>query len=180
MRFAEGIMLLRITDYPKLDAGKLMGIYAESNLENTRFFCPEESDKEVAVGRVESGFLSFLENEFFTWAKATCWVLERDGVWVSALRTSEVQSGVYYLEALETRPECRKKGYGSRLLSAVLEEMKSEGAFRLCDCVDKKNTASLKTHEKCGFRIVSEEGFDYLRGEADGYDFGLEYSYSGA
>lgn len=170
-------MLLRITNRSELDDRKLMDVYAESNLENTAFFCPEETDKKAAVSQVESGFLQFLENEFFTWVKATCWVLERDGVWVSALRTSVVQDGVYYLEALETRPDCRKKGYGSGLLSAVLEEMKSEGAFRLCDCVDKKNTASLKTHEKCGFRIVSEEGYDYLCGEADARDFGLEYSY---
>ena len=40
-------------------------VYAESNLENTDFFCPEEPDKEAAVRMVESGFLDFLKNEFF-------------------------------------------------------------------------------------------------------------------
>ena len=44
-------------------------------------------------------------------------------------------------------------------------------------CVGKKNAASLKTHEKCGFRIVSEQGCDYLHREADDRDFGLEYRY---
>ncbi|MBR0200707.1 MAG: GNAT family N-acetyltransferase [Oscillospiraceae bacterium] len=57
--------------------------------------------------------------------------------------------------------------------------MKRDGPFRLCDCVDKRNTASLKTHEACGFRIVSEAGFDYLQEEADNRDYGLEYRYDG-
>lgn len=68
------------------------------------------------------------------------------------------------------------RGYGALLLSGVLDAMKAEGPFRLCDCVGKRNTASLKAHEKCDFRIVSEKGYDYLHQEADDRDFGLEYS----
>lgn len=34
-------MLLKITDGQALDERKLMDVYAESNLENTDFFCPE-------------------------------------------------------------------------------------------------------------------------------------------
>ena len=40
-------MLLKITDGQALDERKLMDVYAESNLENTDFFCPEEPDKEA-------------------------------------------------------------------------------------------------------------------------------------
>lgn len=58
--------------------------------------------------------------------------------------------------------------------------MKAEGSFRLCDCVGKKNLASLKTHEKCGFRIVSQQGYDYLHGDVSPLDFGMEYQYSKA
>ena len=172
-------MLLKISDYSKIDRRKLMDVYSESNLENTEYFYPDEADKDPAVRKVESEFLHFLKDEFFGYAKAACWVYEEDGVWISALRTCEIQPGTYYLEALETRPDHRQKGYGARLLSGVLEEMKADGPFRLCDCVGKKNTASWKTHEKCGFRIVSEEGYDYLHGEADDHDFGLEYRYLG-
>lgn len=154
-------MLLKITDGQALDERKLMDVYAESNLENTDFFCPEEPDKEAAVRMVESGFLDFLKNEFFKEPEAVCWVLEEDGVWVSALRICRIPEGPYYLEALETRPDRRRQGYG----------------VRLCDCVGKKNAASLKAHEKCGFRIVSEQGYDYLHREADDRDFGLEYRY---
>lgn len=172
-------MLLRISDCGKIDQRKLMDVYSESNFENTAYFYPDETNKEVAVRKVESGFLHFLKDDFFSNAKAAYWVLEEEGIWISALRTCEIQPGLYYLEALETRPDRRQKGYGASLLSGVLEEMKADGPFRLCDCVDKQNTASLKTHEKCGFRIVSETGYDYLNEEADDHDFGLEYRYLG-
>ena len=84
---------------------------------------------------------------------------------------------MYYLEALETPPELRGKGYATKLLSGVLEAMKQEGPFRLCDCVSKRNAASLRTHEKCGFWIVSDEGYDYLNEETNDHDYGLEFCY---
>ncbi len=84
------------------------------------------------------------------------------------------------MEALETRPGFRRKGYGAELLSSVADSMKKNGSFRLCSCVSKENIASLRTHEKCGFQIVSEEGYDYLNGEADDRDYGMEYRYFGA
>ncbi len=172
-------MLLKIEDYRMIDQRKLMDIYSESNFENTGYFYPDERNKEAAVRKVESGFLTFLKDDFFRHAKAAYWVFEEDGVWISALRTCEIQHGLYYLEALETRPDRRHKGYGTFLLSGVLEEMKTGGPFRLCDCVGKKNSASLKTHEKCGFLVVSDKGYDYLHEEADDRDFGLEYRYWG-
>jgi ribosomal protein S18 acetylase RimI-like enzyme len=172
-------MLIKATNYSDLDPEKLMAVYAESNYENTDYFFPDEADKEAAVRKVEAGFLDFLQNEFFVQAEAAYWILEKNGVWVSALRTCQIQEGLYYLEALETRPDQRRQGTASSLLAGVTEALKKDGPFRLCDCVGKKNTASLKTHEKCGFQIVSEAGFDHLRQEADDHDFGLEYRSSG-
>ena len=141
------------------------------------YFYPDETDKDVAVQKVEAGFLDFLKNDFFEQDGTSYWILEENGVWISALRLSRIQTDLYYLEALETRPDQRGKGYAPLLLSSVVESLKKAGPFRLCDCVGKKNTASLKTHEKCGFRIVSDGGYDYLHKEADDHDFGLEYRY---
>ena len=173
-------MLLRIMKYCDLDGRKLMDVYSESSYENTDYFFPDEADKNAAVRKVEAGFLDFLKNDFFNLTDAAYWILEIDGIWVSALRTCRVQKGLYYLEALETRPDHRRKGYGAILLSSVADSLKKDGPFRLCSCVSKRNIASLKTHEKCGFLIVSEKGYDYLNEEADDHDFGLEYCYSGA
>ena len=58
-------MLLTITEYKDLDKRKLMDIYSESNYETTDFFYPDEADKDVAVQKVEAGFLDFLKNDYF-------------------------------------------------------------------------------------------------------------------
>lgn len=171
-------MILKITRYCDLDERKLMDVYAESNYENTDYFFPEETDKAVAVRKVEEGFCGFLKDEFFSRDGNAYWVLEENGIWVCALRLNLIENGLYYLEALETKPDCRKQGYATKLMNDVIEKLKSEGSFRICDCISKKNIASIRTHEKCGFRIVSDKGFDYLRNEADDYDYGLEFSYS--
>ena len=171
-------MLLRISRFDDLDERKLMDIYSESNFENTDYFFPDMRDKKEAVRRVEEGFLSFLKDEFFSQSGSEYWVLESDGVWVSALRLSRIEDGLYYLEALETRPDCRRQGHAARLLDGVIDELKKAGPFRICDCISKRNTASIKTHEKCGFSIVSEAGYDYLLNESDDHDYGLEYRFS--
>lgn len=170
-------MLIRITDFGSVDARKLMDVYAESNSENTSYFCPEESDREKAVRIVEEGFLNYLKNEFLASPGNALWVLEKNGIWVSALRTYLVSEGLYFLEALETRPDSRERGYGSELLSAVISALKETGSFRLCDYVHKANLASIRTHERCGFAKVSEEGYDYLQGETVPGSYGMEYAY---
>lgn len=170
-------MLLRITRYDDLDERALMDIYTESNFENTAHFFPAIVDKKDAVGRVEASFLNYLEQNFFTETGNTCWILEVDGIWVSAVRTYTIRPGVYYSEALETRPDSRKKGYAAQLLSGVLDCLKAGGMFCFYDCVDKTNIALLRTHEKCGFQIVSEDGYNYLTGESDDRDYGMEYRY---
>ena len=175
----ETNMLHRITCFSDVNERKLMDIYTESNYENTEYFYPDERDKEKAVKKVEVSFLDYLKSEFLTRPENTCWVLEENSIWCSALRTIRIQPGLFYLEALETRPDHRQDGCASRILSGVLDSLKQEGPFHLCACVSKKNIASLKAHEKSGFRIVSETGYDYLNKEENEQDYGLEYHYNG-
>lgn len=170
-------MLLQIKTFDELDKRRLMDVYAESNYENTDHFFPDETDKAEAVRKVEAGFSEFLKKEFFAAPESEYWILEENGAWVSALRTSRIKDGLYYLEALETRPDSRGKGYAVRLLNAVTDKLQGTGPFSLCSCVSKKNAPSIAAHRKAGFRIVSGEGYDYLRNEADAWDYGFEYRY---
>ncbi len=172
-------MLHRFDRFSDLDPRKLMDIYAEGNLENTDYFFPELTDKAEAVKKVEENFLKYLERDFFHTPNPSYWVLEEDGRWVSALRLNELKPGFYYLEALETRPDCRRKGCSFRLLTEVIEALKKQGHFEIHDCVGKKNKASLRTHQKCGFQIVAEDGYDYLSQEASVFVHGLAYTYEG-
>ncbi|SDB68867.1 GNAT family N-acetyltransferase [Butyrivibrio sp. INlla16] len=170
-------MLRKIMKYSDLDERKLMDIYTESNFENTEYFYPDETDKNKAVKLVEAGFCNYLKNDFYNLDDSIYWIYEEDGKWLCALRTNMIKPGLFYLEALETPPESRRKGYACRLINDVLEDMKNDGSFKLCVCISKKNIASLKTHEKCGFKIVSEKGYDYLSNEENDSTYGLEYNY---
>lgn len=161
-------MLLTITRFSELDARKLMDVYAESNFDNTDCFYPDLADKAEAVRRVEAGFLDYLENDFFTRPECAYWILVDGGVWVSALRTFRTAPGLYELEALETRPDRRRGGCAARLLTGVARELARQGPFRLRDRVGRKNTASLRTHKTCGFRIVSEADERHYVLEYDG------------
>lgn len=173
-------VLIEITSYDDIDTRKLMDLYAESNIENADYFYPDMANKSAALALVEEGFLNFLKTDFFVRPNSTYYILEEDGVWVSALRLSLVEKhecSRYYMEALETRPCSRRKGYASKLLNEVIASLKHEGSFILCDCVSKHNEPSLKTHLKCGFQIASTECFDYLQNQADHHCYGMEYRF---
>ena len=176
----EGTGVLHVfTEYTALDGPRLMEVYAESNYENTDYFFPDMTDKALAVKKVEEGFLTFLRDEFYAGPGPAYCVWEEAGEWVSALRLNELQPGLYYLEALETRPGYRRRGYAARLLQAVIAHLKDRGPVRICDCVSKGNEPSIRTHLVCGFSIVSEIGHDYLRNMDDPYDYGFEYRCNG-
>lgn len=170
-------MLHRITSFNDIDSRKLMALYQEGNLENAEYFYPEEA-LPSAIQKCEADFLQFLATKFFQREGSEYWILETEDTWVSALRLNRIADGFYYLEALETHPDFRKKGYAARLLSDVIEELKSRGPFRLCDSVSKTNLASVRVHRKCGFEIVSEAAFDYLNNETNETHYGMQYSCS--
>lgn len=172
-------MLRRLETFARVDGRRLMDIYREDNIENTDYFYPDMKDKVQALARVEQDFLHYLETDFFSKPGNVYWVLEENGVWVSALRLTELSPGDYYLEALSTHPDFRRQGCAARLLEAVLAELKKEGPFRLRDCVGKKNVPSLGVHEKCGFRIAAQDGTDYLSGEVNERCYGMEYVWKG-
>nr|MBQ6241884.1 GNAT family N-acetyltransferase [Lachnospiraceae bacterium] len=166
-------MLIRAEKKTDLDLRAFLAIYEEGTRENAAEFYPDEPAEE-GVRKEEESFSAFLD-EFFAKPGNTYWILEENSVQVSALRLSRLGPGFYYLEALETRPDCRRKGCAARLIRAVTAELEKQGPVRICDCVSKRNTASLHTHESCGFRIVSEAGVDYLSGTANDRAYGMEY-----
>lgn len=74
------------------------------------------------------------------------------GEYISALRLEPYKDGLL-LEALETAPRHRRKGYGYQLLKAVLNAFPDR---KIYSHVSKRNVPSLAIHEKCGFRKISD------------------------
>jgi GNAT superfamily N-acetyltransferase len=57
------------------------------------------------------------------------------------------------LEALETHPPHRRKGYAEQLIYAVLEKYRPE---KLYSHISHRNGPSIGVHQKCGFRKISD------------------------
>lgn len=166
-------MLWVIEKYEQLDGRKLMDLYREGNEQNVAHFMPEV-DPAVGQQRIEQEFLQYLREAFFAKRGNCYYILEENGVWVSALRLYQVED-FYYLEALETLPLYRRKGYAKQLLQAVFNFLGQKGNFVVRDAVKKTNTASLQTHQSCGFEIERQDAFVYTTGETDSGCYGMIY-----
>ena len=134
-----------------LDFRQLMDVYEEGNLENAAEFFPYEP-KEQWLLLAEQSFHQYLKECFFRTEGALYCVWIEKGVYVSALRLEPYQDGVL-LEALETKPDQRNKGYAVALVTEVLRFAQDKKVY---SHVGKRTKASLRTHEKCGFRRILE------------------------
>lgn len=130
---------------------QLMEVYEEGNMENARDFYPNVPDHQKLMV-AEQAFYQYLQEVFFRTPGAVyaLWVV--DGKYVSALRLEPYQDGLL-LEALETAPDQRRKGYARELICSVLEKM---GDAKIYSHVAKRNQASLAVHKSCGFHRVLE------------------------
>lgn len=139
-------MLIIAKRLRELSFGSLMKVYAQSSLEWGQKYHPQETpDRQIALG--EQDFYDYLNRVFFRTPGAVYAVWAEQGSYVSALRLEPYRDGLL-LEALETAPDQRRKGYAKALIQAVL---KQAGEGRIYSHVSRRNTASLRTHEICGF-----------------------------
>lgn len=143
-------MFLRFESLRELNFRALMEVYEEGNRENAADRYPEEPEFR-GLALVEEDFRQYLRDSFFAVHGAAYFVWAENGRYISALRLEPYQDGLL-LEALETRPDMRRKGYAARLIRSVVEIL-PEGT-KVYSHVSKRNTTSLKTHESCGFEKI--------------------------
>ena len=139
-------MLIIAKNLRELSFGQLMEIYVEGCLERGQELYPEETEaRQIAIGEQE--FHNYLTQVFFRTEDAFYAVWQAEGKYVSALRLEPFRDGML-LEALETRPDSRRKGYAGDLIRAVQAQL---GDSKIYSHVGKWNTASMRTHVSCGF-----------------------------
>lgn len=142
-------MLLIADQLRNLSFGMLMEVYREGNLENGREFWPNESpERQMALA--EQDFYDYLSRTFFRVPGAYYAVWSVDGHYVSAVRMEPYRDG-FLLSGLETAPAQRRRGYAKQLIRAVLD---SRNHGKVYSHVSKRNPASLRTHESCGFQKI--------------------------
>lgn len=135
----------------QLRFGELMEVYRESVAENGAERYPELSDGEQIL-RAEQDFYAYLQQGFFTQSDDCYCVWEEKGEYFSALRLQKFADGLL-LEALETRPAFRRRGYAEKLISAVQEMV---GTQKIYSHIHHKNFPSQAIHQKCGFAKISD------------------------
>lgn len=156
--------------------GQLMAVYEEGNLENGQDLYPDLSSGEQLL-RAEQDFYQYLQDVFYKTEGAFYCLLEENGSYVSALRLEPYRDGLL-LEALETVPKQRKKGYASQLIRQVLQMERLQGK-KIYSHVSKGNEASLRTHRACGFEIISDRAV-YVDGSVNDRCYTLCYEWQTA
>lgn len=139
-------MLLIAEKLHQLHFGKLMEVYAEGNRENGAHYYPNLSENRRIL-EAEQDFYRYLKDVFFATDGAFYAVWEENGQYFCALRLEPYRDGLL-IEAVETAPEHRRKGYACRLMQEVFQYL---GKGVVYVHIDKGNIPSTKLHEKMGF-----------------------------
>ena len=92
----------KLTELTPEDGARLMAVYRESNGGNAAWFAPDAPTPEEGLQQTEVGFLTWLRENFLPSKENALRVREEDGVFLSALRLTEIEDFLW-LEAPETR-----------------------------------------------------------------------------
>ena len=165
-------MLSVIKSMQELDGEQLMAVYRESNRENGKEFFPDHTpDKQLCLA--EGRFLDYLRQDFFRQRGALYCLWSDGGRYQSALRLEPYADGLL-LQALETAPDARRKGYARALMEATLSYLRQTDAQVVYSHVSKRNFPSLNLHKACGFEVCSDSA-TYIDGTVTQSSFTLRY-----
>lgn len=148
--------MLITVDLNTLDFSQLKKVYAEGIQENGEYFYPDASEEERWEFSAHD-FWEYLSKDYFQTPENLYWIWAESGEYISALRLEAYKDGLL-LEALETKPDQRQKGYAKRLMEAVLKQLPLN--TKVYSHVSKKNIASLSTHRSCGFLQIMDYAVD--------------------
>lgn len=154
-------MLLIAKTLRELNLRQLMDVYEESNRENARERYPQLPASQ-GLGEAEQDFYAFLKAGFFSADGAFYGIWAVDGAYVSALRMEPYRDG-WLVEAVETKPDCRRKGYAEALMAEVFTYLQTGKVY---SHIHKKNLPSQKLHEGMGFSRCSDRAM-YIDGSVN-------------
>ena len=142
--------------FENVNAADFLAVYRESSEENAPEWYPEMSGPE-ALARYEGEYLAYMRTAFWEEGGLLA-LLSDDGVYCSALRLYPLKEEKrFFVEALETRPDRRRMGYGTLLFQKLIEQLeKVLGIITLVSNPHKTNLASIATHLSAGFVRTAE------------------------
>ena len=145
-------MLKVFNKHYQIEMGKLLKVYSQGHCEITRDQYPQ-LEPGLALLNAEQDFITYLSDAFFLTPGAIYAVWEVSDMYLSALRLEPYKDGLL-VEALETHPDFRNRGFGKALLRSALDYCCSQKAVPIYSHIKKNNIASLRTHVACGFTKI--------------------------
>lgn len=155
----------------QVNFGQLMVVYSESNHKKAS----EEYaylDGSQGILEAEQDHYAFLR-EFFRLPGAFLALWAPDGNYKAALRIEPYADG-FLIEGLETAPDSRRQGYGTKLLRQTLKYLSVKKADRVYSHIAKDNYPSLRVHEACGFLKIADQAV-FVDGSVDHRAFTYVY-----
>lgn len=144
-------MIEIIKSLKDLPFGELMAVYEEGNRENGAD-CYPKLPENLQLLEAEQDFYTYLEC-FFRQEDSFYALWRVDSIPVCALRIEPYQDG-WLLAALETKPDCRNRGYAKGLVKETLSYMSKTNRLPVYSHIGKGNISSQKVHISCDFREI--------------------------
>lgn len=136
-------MEYKIRPMEKDDWGEVVEIYyqgMQSNISTFNTSCPSYEEWDKAHIR-QCRLVADSDGEVVGWAA------------LMPVSSRECFKGVAELSIYIDINHCRR-GLGEKLMRAILEESEKCGYWTIMSVIIQENTASIRLHEKCGFRTV--------------------------
>ena len=152
-----GKMVRFVSSIDELSFSKLMTVYNETNGLTAKNDYQDIPDNE-RIFQVESDFYAYLKECFFVTDGASYVILEENNIYLSVARVEPFLDGII-LEALETDPHFRGRGYAKELVGYIVEHVNCP----VYSHVSLDNVFSQKVHIANGFKIISNYA-DYING----------------
>ena len=97
------------------------------------------------------------------------YAVEENGVFIAIGGTKKVSDNVYMIIAVYTILESRGQGISSKLLSAIMEDVKTRGVSIVSLMVNVHQHTAVNLYKKLGFEIIRTEK-DQKMGDGNLYD----------
>lgn len=140
-------MLVRVSEINPETVAKLFAVYDESMADMRENFGDEQE--------MHDAYAEFLQ-DFVSEQTQLVLAEEVEDRWVSALRAIATSPDKWSLEAVETAPELRGKGYGKLLLKDSIAYLAHLGAKTVECIIADNNSISMKLHSACGFEPTKD------------------------
>ena len=151
LRHCVVYMIIVADKINKLEFSKIVALYAD-DLEESRKRKYGRLSEYEGKNCAEQDYYLYLKDVFFTEMKGKLYILEENGLYISAACFEPFKDGLL-LNSLVTDIDFRKKGYAQQLLRAAFENFKDVSLY---SHVHIRNIASIHLHEKLGFDILHQ------------------------